>query len=133
MEVDEFELGRWKMVEETNRRVEKGRAANTQGRRRRLTDPPPNPQNQPKHPKTQGTELGYVGLEENKYLFIPAYDSPEHTQNRRRALAAHSATLVDPAKPAVPVEHVEVRCLGLNFGGVGYMYMYVYIWSYLYV
>jgi hypothetical protein len=49
-----------------------------------------------------------VGLAEEKYIFVPSYDSPEHTQNRRRALATNAATLVDPAQPAVPLEHVEV-------------------------
>ncbi len=50
-----------------------------------------------------------MGLAEDKYLFVPAYDSPAHTQDRRRSLATHSAMLVDPAKPAVPLDHVEVR------------------------
>lgn len=39
------------------------------------------------HENPQGTELGFIGLEEFKYLYIPAYDSLEHTQNRRRSLA----------------------------------------------
>ena len=66
-----------------------------------------------------------MGLEEDKYFVIPAYDSPEHTQTRHLSLAAHSAVLVDPSKPAVPVEHVEVRGVRVGLGRVGCIYAWM--------
>ena len=70
------------------------------------------------HVHPQGVELGHVGLTEEKYIFVPAYDSPEHVNARHRALGTHSAVLVDPLQPSVPATDVHVRT-DLSLSGVG--------------